>query len=524
MSTAGRKRVLWVDDEIEFLRSHIMFLETRGYSVIPVFSGDDALALLREGEHRIDIVLLDEQMPGKDGLTTLEEIKELLPQLPVVMVTKSEEEQVMEDALGKKIDGYLTKPVNPSQILSVCKTLLDSRRILSAQVTRRFIRHYSDNRAALSRDLSGSEWINLYRNLVHWDFELEKTDDEGLRQNHAGQKSDCNAAFARFIMDNYAFWVKGDNKPPLFSNKVVERAVVPLLQEGKNVFFLVMDCMRLDQYLAIEDFLKELYDIRCGHYYSILPTATRFSRRSLFSGLMPDDIAQAYPAFLEEHAGHVTGLPGYEQQMLRDNLNRCGLSIDTDLSFASLGDTGEALRFLDGIDSLAGKRLVTVVVDCMHLLAQSRSTSSVVRELAPDETSFRALTRSWFRYSVLLQIIRALAERDCTLVLTADHGSMLCSRGTELYGSTDLEADLRFKAGEGISSDERHSLCISSPAQYRLPASEEMTTCLLAREDYYFITPDSFHNYQNQYRNSFYYGGVSMEEMIVPFAVMNPRR
>lgn len=524
MTGPNRKRVLWVDDEIEFLRSHIMFLETRGYSVRPVFSGDDAIQVLQENPKGFDIVLLDEQMPGKDGLTTLEEIKDSLPDLPVVMVTKSEEEQVMEEALGKKIDGYLTKPVNPSQILSVCKSLLDSKQILSAQITRRFVRHYSENRSALSRDLSQADWIGLYKNLVYWDMELEKIEDEGLRQNHAGQKTDCNSAFARFVMDNYVFWVKGDNKPPLFSNKVIEQFVAPLLKDGEKVYLIVLDCMRLDQYVAIEGLLKKYFDIRREHYFSILPSATRFSRRSLFSGLMPDALATKYPQFLDETPENVHGFHDYDRAMLLDNLERCGVEIRNETAFASIGDTAGAQQFLDMIGTYEKAQLVTVVVDFMHMLAQGRSTSTIIQELAPDESSFRALTKSWFQYSTLLQILRELSMRGGTVVLTTDHGSMLCSRGTELYGSTEIEPNLRFKVGEGVTCDERHALSISGPSQYRLPARSEKTTYLLARDNYHFIFPDTFRNYQNQYQNSFYYGGISMEEMIVPFAVMTPRQ
>lgn len=519
-----RKKVLWVDDEIEFLRSHIMFLETRGYSVIPVFSGDDAIELLHERPREFDIVLLDEQMPGKDGLTTLEEIKAFLPDLPVVMVTKSEEEHVMEDALGKKIDGYLTKPVNPSQILSVCKSLLHSKQIISNQVSTRFVRAFSQHRAALSRDLSAQDWLSLYRSLTMWDFELEQVEDEGVRQSHAGQKSDSNAAFAEFVIEHYPQWLRGESRPPRLSHNVLDEFVAPRIVAGENVVMVVLDCMRLDQYLSIEKLLRNYFEIERHGFFTILPSATRYARRSLLSGLLPDELAQRYPQILTEDDDSVYADAEFEKQLLKDYFARKNIKLSAkETLLATIANNADAQNVLNTLGKIEKCRMSTIVVNFVDLLTQSHTTSSLLRDIAPDESSFRALTYSWFQYSTLFQILRSLAQRNCTIVLTTDHGSMLCSRGTELYGTDAISPTVRYYAGKGLNSDERHVFYVSTPAQYRLPPVEENFTYLLAREKYYFVAPDNFENFQNQYQPSFYYGGISMEEMIVPLAVLRAR-
>ncbi len=519
----NRKTVLWADDEIEFLRAHIMFLESRGYNVTPVFSGHDAIHLIRENAKAFDIVLLDEQMPGKDGLTTLEEIKEIAPDLPVVMVTKSEEEHLMDEALGKKIDGYLTKPVNPSQILSICKKLLDSNQIISTQITQNFVRTYSDTRLALSTRMTAKDWTNLFERLTKWDFELEKVEDEGLRQAHAGQKSDCNTAFGDFIAENYGQWLKRENNPPLLSPDIVESVLVPRLRDGKKVYFVVLDCMRLDQYLAVEQLLRKYFDIERSYFYSILPTSTPFARNALFAGKYPIDIATDYPDLWKTNADDESSLNRFERRLLARKLRSCGLEYADDPKYAKLLDSSDSKEFLKKIGSYEKDRFVSIVVNFMDMLTHSRSTSSILQEIAPDETAFRSLTQSWFQFSTIFSILKEFSRQDCTVILTTDHGSTLCTRGTEVYGSRELSRNLRYKFGENITCDERHALFLADPTVFKLPAVSLNSNCIIARENYYFVYPDKFENHQRHYQNSFQHGGISMEEIIIPLAVMNPK-
>ena len=521
--SGNRKKVLWADDEIEFLRSHIMFLETRGYSVTPVYNGTDAVHLIQENHTAFDIVLLDEQMPGKDGLTTLEEIKEIAPDLPVVMVTKSEEEHLMDDALGRKIDGYLTKPVNPSQILSVCKRLLDSKQIITTQITQKFVRSYSDIRMSLSTRLTAQDWSRLYESLTKWDLELESVEDEGLRQAHAGQKSDCNAAFGDFIAENYFRWMKGTGDPPLLSPGIVETFLAPILREGKKLYFVVLDCMRLDQYFAIEILLRKYFDIERHYFFSILPTSTPFARNALFAGKYPLSIAQDYPDLWKSPADDESSLNRFERQLLARKLRSLGFDLPDDPKYVKILDASDSKEFLRKIGTYEKDRLVSIVVNFVDMLTHSRSTSSILQEIAPDETAFRALTQSWFQFSTIFAILKEFARQDCTVVLTTDHGSTLCTRGTEVYGSRDISKNLRYKFGENITCDERHAMFVSDPSAFRLPSFSLNSCCIIAKENYYFVYPEKFENYPKQYQNSFQHGGISLEEIIVPLAVMKPK-
>jgi len=517
----SRKKVLWADDEIEFLRAHILFLESRGYSVTAVFSGHDVVHLVKENPKAFDIVLLDEQMPGKDGLTTLEEIKAIAPDLPVVMVTKSEEEHVMEAALGKKIDGYLTKPVNPSQILFVCKRVLDSKQLISTQLSQKFVQSYSDIRLQLSTSMNAADWTRLYTTLTKWDLELEKVDNEGLRQSHMGQKSDCNIAFSEFVSEHYLQWLKGDSGAPVLSPQVIDTHLVPQLRNEKKVYFFVLDCMRLDQFMVIEPLLRKYFDIDRHSFYSILPTITEYSTASLFSGLFPADCAaknpDVWPAVSKKNDA---ALP--EKQFLQKKLNDAGLCTNgKGFSFVPVRRASDAKELLNNVDKYERDRLTAVSVDFMEMLTCDNSASRVLQEIAPDETAFRSLTRSWFQFSSVFAVLKKLALQDCTVILTAGYGSVFCTRAVDLYGGK-ITANGRYFCGDDLTCDERQALFISDPELYRLPKLAKKN-CVLAKDNCYFVAPEKGKVFRQRQQNIFLYGGISMEEMIVPLAIMRPK-
>jgi CheY-like chemotaxis protein len=517
--TAFRKRVLWVDDEIELLRAHIMFLETRGYDVVPVFSGDDAIELVRERGGEFDIVLLDEQMPGKDGLTTLEEIKKYKPDLPVVMVTKSEEENLMEQALGKKIDGYLTKPVNPSQILLICKRLLDSKLFIASEVKQQFLRNYSENTTALRGRLEPQQWIALYENFARWDAELDTVEDEGLRQTHAGQKSDGNAAFANFIIENYGYWIRGENNPPPLSAQALDRFVDPLLRDGKQVYCIIISGMRLDQYLGIEESARKFFNVSRNHFFSILPTDACFSRAAFLAGAYPSEIAEQFPEWKPTDEKNQEALGCFEEQFLRNHLEKSGIDLGGHVFYTHLTD---AATLQAGLAKHRKSRLTVIVADFVNLLAKSTPASAIAREIAPDERALRSITRAWFGNSVLLNLFKELARKKCAVVLTSDHGIMYCSRKTEIYGARQLSYGLRYKFGKDITADDRRVVALSDPRLYKLPRFRGAPGCIIARENYYFTPPASFKDAHKETSNTFQQGGISMEEMIMPLAVFTP--
>jgi CheY-like chemotaxis protein len=508
-----RKKVMWVDDEIEMLRAHIMFLETRGYTVVPVFSGDDAVELVRATPGEFDIILLDEQMPGKDGLTALVEIKAVRPDLPVVMVTKSEEENLMEIALGKKIDGYLTKPVNPSQILLVCKRLLDAKRFVASEVRQQFLRSYSETAGLLRGRLGAAQWIALHETISRWDVELDKIEDEGLRQAQAGQKSDANAAFADFVAEHYGSWVKGEGEGPLLSVHALEKFVDPLLRAGEQVYCIIVSGMRLDHYLGIEEAVRALWKVRRHYYYSILPTDTLFARTSLLSGAFPFDMV-----------GEDTEMPeaGEEEESREARL------LQRRLSQAKVGLSGrpfytrmtEAGKFQKELEKHGASQFVVIVADFVDFI--TKGGAAIAQEIAPGERALRSMTRTWFENSALLRLFRELVKKKCTVVLTSDHGIVYCTRKTEVFGVKEFAYGLRYKFGKGITADERRVLILDDPRQFRLPRSKKAPSCYIAKEDYYFSPPESFSESQKKNRSAFQQGGISMDEMIMPLAVFTP--
>ncbi len=517
--SAFRKKVLWVDDEIEMLRAHIMFLETRGYTVVPVFSGDDAVDLVREKPEEFDIVLLDEMMPGKDGLATLEDIKALRPDLPVVMVTKSEEEDLMEKALGKKIDGYLTKPVNPSQILLVCKRLLDAKRFIASEVRQQFMRNYSENGTALRGRLEPSQWIRLYENIARWDAELDGLEDEGLRQIHAGQKSDINAAFADFITEHYGHWIKGEDAPPLLSVNVLEKYIDPLLRAGEQVYLIIISGMRLDQYLSIEETARRFFRVQRHCYYSILPTDTFFARPALMAGAFPLAIAEKYPENWPADEDDQTDVGRFEEQLLRIHLSNAAIKLPGRFFYTRMT---EAETFLAECERHSKSPLVVIVADFVNLLTRGSTPPAIVQEIAPDERALRSITRTWFENSALLQLFKTLSRKRCSVFLTSDHGVVYCTRETEVYGVKQFAHGLRYKFGRRLTADERHVVVLNDPQHFKLPRLKKGPSCIIAKENFYFVHPESALKYSRDNHNSFQQGGISMEEMIMPLAVFTP--
>jgi CheY-like chemotaxis protein len=509
--SAFRKKVMWVDDEIEMLRAHIMFLETRGYTVVPVFSGEDAVELVRADPREFDLILLDEQMPGKDGLSALVEIKAMRPDLPVVMVTKSEEENLMEIALGKKIDGYLTKPVNPSQILLICKRLLDAKQFIASEVKQQFLRSYSASAGVLRSRPDVAQWAALHESIAHWDVELDKVEDEGLRQAHAGQKSEANAAFADFVAEHYGSWSRGEDRPPLLSTGVFEKFVDPLLSSGEQVYCVIVSGMRLDQYLGIEETVRKMWKVQRHYYYSVLPTDSLFARSSLLAGEFPCGIAGKN--------GEMPAGPEEEENLVQRRLSRVKIRLSGRPLYIRMTESGS---FKDELNRHESSQLVVIVADFVDLLTRVSTPAAIAQEIAPGERAMRSMTRTWFENSALLRFFQELSRKKCTVVLTSDHGIVYCMRKTEVYGVKELAYGLRYKFGKGIIADERRVMMLDDPLRFGMPRTKKMPSCIIAKEDYYLAPPETFSESRQKGRNAFQQGGISMDEMIMPLAVFTP--
>ncbi len=516
-TTPEKKRILWVDDEIDSLKSHIMFLENRGYAVVGVMSGDDAILAVKK--EPFDLVLLDEMMPGKDGLTTLEEIKAARPHLPVVMVTKSEEESLMDDAIGQKIDDYLVKPVVPTQILSVIKRLLEARKIIGSSSMRRYITEINKFNQRLYGTMNAEDWYEAARIIAEWNLALDETNDPGLQETHVGTHREWNTEFTKYIVSQYQKWLRSDRRPVL-SPDVTSRFVVPALKQNRQVVYIVVDCLRLDQWMMLEPLVADLYTVDRHYYFSLLPTATPFARNALFAGIFPDEIHQAYP---DNYQGDEGSLNRMEDQLLADNLARHGLRLDKQAKFHKIYNNTEGEELAKHVSDLFGSRLITFVFNFLDILAHGRSSNMILKEIAGTEAAFRSLTKSWFVHSPLFTILKAFAERDCTVVLTSDHGSVLCQRGTMAHGRRTTSTNLRYKYGDNLNSDPAESILIKKPREWRLPPFTISTTYIIAKEDFYFVYPNNYNEMVRRFQNSFQHGGISLEEMVVPIAVLNPK-
>lgn len=518
---ANEPRILWADDEIDLLRPHIMFLESKGYQVTSVANGADAVERIKD--IRYDVVLLDEQMPGMGGLEALSEIKQIEPEVPVVLVTKSEEEHLMEEALGGQISDYLTKPVNPSQILLTCKRLLERSRLRSEKVSQGYLQSFNQLTMALMNPLSHEDWVDIYQQFVRYDVELER--DEGARQILDDQHRDANRVFGRFIEDNYKDWIARIHEPantnrPILSHEILPKFVFPELKSDRPVFFFIIDCMRYDQWLEFEKLLYPLFSMDKSFYYSILPTATPFSRNAIFSGLLPREIARHYPKIWASVEGDEYSRNKEESAFLQDLLKRN--HVDVKIRYEKLVSTQDGREFAQHINSFTHNDLSAIVVNFVDILAHSRSDSAVLKEIAPDERAYRALTRTWFEHSWLWQAFQDLAKTDATIVVTTDHGAIRSLHATKVIGDRETSTALRYKYGRSLKCDKRHAIFVRDPEEYGLPRDNMNTNYILAKEDYYFVYPTNYHHYQNIYRDTMQHGGTSMEEMILPVITMKP--
>jgi len=514
----NKRRILWADDEIELLKSHIRFLEGKGYEVVAVPNGEDALSKIKK--QAFDAVLLDEMMPGMGGLATFQAIKDLDPALPVVLITKSEEESLMEEAIGHRIDDYLVKPVNPTQVLSTLKRLTEGEKIQRGVFTRDYVSEFNRLQQRRMEPIDRDEWLEFYQKVTDLEMELFSIDDVGLRQAHLDMKHEMNRDFARFIETEYPKWVANPDDRPVLSTDIFARHVLPHIKEGHTVYFIVIDCMRYDQWLAIQPHLNPVFRTELELYYSVIPSASSYSRNALFSGMLPVEMARQYPDWwLERSQGG--GKNRFEEEFLNAHLER--RQRDVKLKYFKVYDEEGETALRREIGTYQGIPLVTFVFSFLDQITHGRSESRVLRELAPDESAFRSILESWFSHSVLKDVLKQIAEQDATVVLTTDHGAIQARHSSLVHGNRDTSTNLRYKHGVNLRCEAKEAIHIKKPEVWGLPDDFLNKNYLLAREDHYFVYPTNFHEYERLYMNSFQHGGVSMEEVILPCVIMKPR-
>lgn len=516
------KKILWVDDEIDLLRAHLRLLQEKGYQVDTAANGEDAVELVKAGNY--DLVFLDEMMPGMGGLDTLAGIKDSNPSLPVVMVTKSEAESLMEEAIGSKISDYLIKPVNPSQVLMACKKFLEAKKITSEYVSRDYTQEFQQISLALMNPLDFEGWFDLFVKITNWDVELDAHPELGLRQTLLDQKREGNLEFGKYVEQNYRDWIEQKNGRPILSTDILERFVVPELENKNSVFLFVIDCLRLDQWLVMEQLLTDYFSIDKSLYISILPTATPYSRNAIFSGLFPLEIEQRFPEVWKSGEDDENSRNRFEHQLLEKFLERKRIQLKPDSKYVKILDADFGRQIESNILSYAQSKLTAIVVNFVDMLAHGRSDSPLLKEIAPNEAAYRSLTSSWFQHSSLFGMLKTLStQKNVSIIMTTDHGSVRCLRGAKVIGDREASTNLRYKFGRNLKVDDRQAVFVKHPADYKLPRSSVTTNYILAREDYYFVYPTDYHRYLNQYRNSFQHGGISMEEMILPVVKLQPK-
>lgn len=517
-----KNKILWVDDEIELLHSNILFLQEKGYEVDEATNGEDAIAMVRKKDY--DLIFLDEMMAGMGGLKTLSSLKEVNPTTPVIMVTKNETESLMEDAIGAKISDYLLKPVNPNQILLVCKKFLEGKRIKGETLSRDYIQEFNKISTAMMGPLDYRDWININLDMTGWEMELDEHPELGLKETLYAQRRECNAEFCRFFERSYVEWIHKKKDGPIFSNEVVEKYVFPELGSHQSVFFFVIDCLRLDQWLLMEKRLYDYFKISKDFYYGMIPSATPYARNAIFSGLFPSEIEKHYPDLWAKGEDDENSKNNYEKEFLEKLLQRKRINLRNDLRYVKILEADFAKGIESKIAGFTSSHLNAIVVNFVDILAHSRSDNAVLKEIAPDEPAYRSLTDSWFEHSTLFSMFKILsAQKNVKIIVTTDHGSIRCLRGARVMGDKETSTNLRYKYGRNVKCDDRQAIYVRNPLDYKLPKRGGIVNYVITKEDFYFVYPTDYHYYLNYYKNTFQHGGISMEELILPVITMEPR-
>jgi CheY-like chemotaxis protein len=508
--------ILWADDEIDLLKPHILFLEEKGYKVFTTNSGDEALEYLEY--QAIDIVFLDEQMPGLSGIETLSKVKEKFPSMPVVMITKSEEELIMEDAIGSKISDYLIKPVNPNQILLSLKKNLDTKRLVSEKTTMNYQQEFRNLSMRINDRLDAKEWADVYKKLVHWEIELDKADDESMNEILSMQKSDANTSFCKFYESNVVDWINGDEDAPIMSHTVFPKRILPEINDGQDPLVVIcIDNIRFDQWRSIRPSINQYYRVDSEDaYYSIVPTATSFSRNALFAGLLPTEIEQRYGKQWGEGIDFTE-----ESKLLQGMLSLYNKPCKA--SMVKVANLDEGKRLADKLNDYLHNDLVVISYSFVDTLTHSKTEMDMVKELADDEAAYRSVTSSWFLHSPLHDIIKDLSEKGIRVVLTTDHGSIKVSNPIKVIGDRNTNTNLRYKQGKNLDYPARDVFEVTHAEQAHLPKHNVSTRYIFARSNDFFVYPNNYNHFVNHYKNTFQHGGISLEEILCPLVFLSPR-
>jgi len=513
-------KILWVDDEIDLLKPHILFLEKKNYHVTTCNNGQDAIDLFEE--NNFDIVFLDENMPGLSGLETLSELKEKKSSVPVIMITKSEEEYIMEEAIGSKIADYLIKPVNPNQILLSLKKNLDHSRLISEKTTLDYQKEFRKIAMDMAMIRTYEDWVELYKKLIFWELELENIEDQSMVEILESQKTEANVQFGKFIERNYEDWIQDPDDAPVLSHQVFGQYVAPeIRKKDRPILFIVIDNLRYDQWKAFENIVNNHFKLEKEvSYYSILPTATQYARNAIFSGLLPLEMEKKFPQYWKNDIDD-GGKNLYEGEFLTEQLKRLGLNIKQE--YYKITNFKDGKKLAENFKALKNNDLTTIVYNFVDMLSHAKTEMEVVKELASDDKAYRSLTVSWFKNSPLLDIIQQAQKQGFRLILTTDHGTINCKNPSKVIGDKNTSLNLRYKTGRSLTYEDKDVYAVKDPKKIGLPALNMSSSFIFAKNDLFLAYVNNYNHYVSYYRNTYQHGGISLEEMIIPFLVLEPR-
>ena len=513
-------KILWADDEIDLLRPHIIFLNDKGYLVDTANNGSDALDLIQNNNY--DIVFLDENMPGLSGLETLLKIKNSKPDIPVVMITKNEAEEIMEEAIGSKIADYLIKPVNPNQILLSVKKNLEHRRLISEKTNQNYQQEFRQIGTRLSDRLNWQEWNEVYKKIVYWELELENAADKGMYDILKMQKAEANAQFGKFIENNYIDWLKNPDTAPLLSHNLMRKKVFPVVDNSDvPVFFVLIDNLRYDQWKIIQPLLTDFFTVTEEETFcSILPTAPQYARNAIVAGMMPSDIEKRFPNMWvnDDEEG---GKNNHEEDFLSDHIKRTQKNYK--FSYTKVTNIDGGKQLVDHIPNMYQNKLNVIVYNFVDMLSHARTDMQVIRELAEDEKAYRSITKSWFTHSPLLEALKRISEKPCKVVIATDHGTIKVNEPSKIVGDKNTNTNLRYKVGRSLNYEKRDVMEIKNPADAMLPKMNISTSYVFIKGDKFFAYPNNYNYYVNFYRDTFQHGGISPEEMIIPVITLKSK-
>ncbi|MDR1609920.1 MAG: PglZ domain-containing protein [Candidatus Symbiothrix sp.] len=512
-----KDKLLWADDEIDLLKPHILFLEEKGFEVITVCSGQDAIDSCRE--QTFDLIFLDENMPGLSGLETLALIKEINPDVPVVMITKSEDEGIMNQAIGSKIADYLIKPVNPNQILLSIKKNLHKNEIITQTTTSGYQQDFIKIGMQINDSFTAEDWIEVYKKLVYWELELGES-QTGMLDLLYMQKAEANRLFGKFVKNNYISWISKPDKRPLMSPDIFKNKLFPLLDNDESLFFILIDNFRLDQWREVKDMLSDFFTFNEDLYYSILPTATQYARNAIFSGLMPSQIVEMFPElWVDEESEEGKNLN--EAPLIKTQIERFRKKYT--FSYNKINDSTYGEKILQNFNQLDNYQLNVIVLNFVDMLSHARTESKMIRELASTEAAYRSLTRSWFRHSTTLEFFRKISEKGAKIILTTDHGTIRVTEPVKVIGDKNTNTNLRYKLGKNLAYNPKEIFEIKDPESIGLPSPNISTRYIFAMNNDFFTYPNNYNYYVQYYKDTFQHGGISLEEMLAPIITLEPK-